>query len=775
MSGLEKFQANSAWRAKVKKLLFMQRTLTPKSNTPVQSDRFSLDLSEDLQVFVEEKTNSCAEKNINHSTQNTEEKMFEIENDENKPINTNPSVQHNKSKYTDYKTFSKVPSYDESMYEEDKQQVHQWQRSCDDSFMALEKMCDKTASDPNSTLFQYIHSDDKELIVEDVKKRSGNDFKTPCKKELQEIDEEAKSLQRLLHDLCVQEQKQLEIDTPLKGIDVTQLDDIEAPSKLWDSTILGETTLQTSPVKMVGLLRPSTIIEECSEEDEFNNSSCVDGDVSSHVSFKSAVKGSETSATSCYDTAHETTGNSAVSKFSNTHEKYVSKEPEYLDESLELIHLDKTLEAPQQQLITEVNISIEDDLKILQNIEKQSPSSSIDDSVGVIELLSDDESDVVIATHTNANIAVKAERKSEFDLVTDHNNIADDDIYKSKQFASDLKRTDFVDLENSFENDKENCGGAFDESGEQSLHFNDTMEEVEYMMKKGMQYMASTESKVDLNIQTPVVKKIEVVPPTMTVKPLKEKERTFTYSPKKQNSRHASPAKKAFNVKPTAIVTGTKAKQLLSSPRRTPQSSAQKTKRFEMDLRPMPKFELFKKPNSAIPTRIREPTGAKQFSHIVSPVGAYMKKTATTPLMTNLKQRTDRPDVHNATVFRELEQETKVFQPKFALAGNTGTKTSSLPKKAYISSEFKHIVDERTPVTIPGGKKIQKYLENAMLPTVVRHEGKMKMSANQVNRKEAASKASFGNTTQRNNGSLANLSLMSGDISVYTMKDARKF
>lgn len=105
----------------------------------------------------------------------------------------------------------------------------------------------------------------------------------------------------------------------------------------------------------------------------------------------------------------------------------------------------------------------------------------------------------------------------------------------------------------------------------------------------------------------------------------------------------------------------------------------------------MPKIELFKKPASAIPTRLKETTGAKQFSHIVSPVGAYMKKTATTPLMTNLKQRTDRPDVHNATVFRELEQETKVYQPKFALKGNTGTKTSSLPKKAYISSEFKHV------------------------------------------------------------------------------------
>lgn len=130
-------------------------------------------------MFIEGNTVSSEEQNLNHSTKiegtrNTEEKMFEIENNENKPINVNASVQNNK-------TTQKITFYDESMYE-DKQRTLQWQRSSDDSFMALEKMCDKTASDPNSTLFQYINSDDKELIVEDAKKRSGNDFNTPCKK-----------------------------------------------------------------------------------------------------------------------------------------------------------------------------------------------------------------------------------------------------------------------------------------------------------------------------------------------------------------------------------------------------------------------------------------------------------------------------------------------------------------------------------------------------------------------------------------------------------------
>lgn len=49
-----------------------------------------------------------------------------------------------------------------------------WHKSSDDSFEALEKMCDKTASDPNSTLFQYLHSDRKEQLLAEVKKRSAD-------------------------------------------------------------------------------------------------------------------------------------------------------------------------------------------------------------------------------------------------------------------------------------------------------------------------------------------------------------------------------------------------------------------------------------------------------------------------------------------------------------------------------------------------------------------------------------------------------------------------
>ncbi|XP_067620803.1 uncharacterized protein [Eurosta solidaginis] len=248
---------------------------TTPAKEPVSCQRFSLDV-EDVDQH---------ESNVAVSG-NAMNKLFEME-DENKSnhANTIKRIPYN---------FSTKASCDETIFE------CQQQRTSDESFMALEKMCDKTASDPNSTLFKYIHSENKDMVKEDAKKRSadGNYFKIPCKQELQEIDEEAQSLQRLLHDLCVQEQHQLDNETPLKSIDVTLLEDIEAPSKMWDSTIVGDTTLQTSPLKMVKLLRPSTILEENCEDQ--SNSSLGGDDASSHISFQSAQKGSETSATTSF-------------------------------------------------------------------------------------------------------------------------------------------------------------------------------------------------------------------------------------------------------------------------------------------------------------------------------------------------------------------------------------------------------------------------------------------------------------------------------------------
>lgn len=83
------------------------------------------------------------------------------------------------------------------------------------------------------------------------------------------------------------------------------------------------------------------------------------------------------------------------------------------------------------------------------------------------------------------------------------------------------------------------------------------------------------------------------------------------------------------------------------------------------------------------------------------------------------------------------------------------------------------MVDERTPIPMPSVPQIQKYLNSAVEPTVLRHDGKMKVP----NAAPAAHKASTSSShiPRRANHSLADLSLASGDVSLYTIRDAQKF
>uniref|UniRef100_A0A1A9VZI2 Uncharacterized protein n=1 Tax=Glossina brevipalpis TaxID=37001 RepID=A0A1A9VZI2_9MUSC len=320
----------------------------------------------------------------------------------------------------------------------------------------------------------------------------------------------------------------------------------------------------------------------------------------------------------------------------------------------------------------------------------------------------------------------------------------------------------------SFESDKENC---CDLNIEPSLQFNDTMEEVDYMLKKGLEYMASdgsiknksdnTNCGTDILVEKPVLS-MSKIPSVFPAKSCK-----------------SSTKKSASKVNLCAMKSGGKAAN--SSIRGT----MKKTDRFAVDIKPFPKLDLFAKP---INKRQRELSN-KQFSHVVSPIRTYVKNTAVTPLMANLKCRNTKADVLNSTAFQELERESRLYKSQLKLNAGVNklpglnVQHKPLPRKAYISSELKHVVDERTPTTIPGGEKIQKYIENARMPAVVRHEGKLKIIAgkdqnasSKVGSLKWNKKTDSTNAIQsRNNGSLANLSVMSGDVSMYTIKDAQKF
>lgn len=53
----------------------------------------------------------------------------------------------------------------------------------DDSFETLEKMCNKSVSDVNSTLYKYLHAEDQQQILANVKRRDQqvDDTNTECK------------------------------------------------------------------------------------------------------------------------------------------------------------------------------------------------------------------------------------------------------------------------------------------------------------------------------------------------------------------------------------------------------------------------------------------------------------------------------------------------------------------------------------------------------------------------------------------------------------------
>ncbi|XP_067640547.1 uncharacterized protein [Eurosta solidaginis] len=143
---------------------FKRKATTP-AKEPVSCQRFSLDLEEDLQTLLEARAAPHVANVDQHESNvavsgNAMNKLFEME-DENKSNNANTikRIPYN---------FSTKASCDETIFE------CQQQRTSDESFMALEKMCDKTASDPDSTLFKYIHSENKDMVKEDAKKRSAD-------------------------------------------------------------------------------------------------------------------------------------------------------------------------------------------------------------------------------------------------------------------------------------------------------------------------------------------------------------------------------------------------------------------------------------------------------------------------------------------------------------------------------------------------------------------------------------------------------------------------
>ncbi|XP_017041402.2 uncharacterized protein LOC108088211 isoform X2 [Drosophila ficusphila] len=558
----------------------------------------------------------------------------------------------------------------------------------DDSFSAFERMCDKTGSDPDSTLFQYLHSEDRSQVMARAKDRSTDDQK--------EID----ALRRMLEAVGTDEDL-LENESPVKGVECTQLEDVEAPSRFWDNTLAGvdesacgsglEFKTKVSPVKMVGLLRPSTIIEDNEQ----------DSDVSSHVSFRSA-RTLKTNASSCYETATDSSLSGTLLNVDDLFYAAIAKaKPPGMSKGEEL------------ELLNDLHGSLQE-LASLPKEEEEEPLDDVEDTI--IELSSSDDEEV--------------------------------------QLVSEVKQEDTSRV-SAFGINKSTDQTTVDENKENSLHFNDTMEEMQYMMQKGMEFMTGG------------------APPTAAVKPLSPvlaKQNTFLISPKQMPKAPAA----AFVQPSLPLRSCNKPQSVGASP-----SKAKQPPKVELSMEWNRK--KFFSGSSGIPQRRQQQIKQPPYANIVSPIRTYTQKSGIAPLMSTFRPIST--DMLTTLAISELEQESRLCQLKpvsnsqastskgiggFGIKGIDST-AHLLPKKAYISSEIKHMVDERTPVPMPSVPRIQKYLNSAVEPTVLRHDGKMKMPG------ETTRNPSSTHIPRRANHSLADLSLASGDVSLYTIRDAQKF
>ncbi|KAH8377578.1 hypothetical protein KR093_006106, partial [Drosophila rubida] len=566
----------------------------------------------------------------------------------------------------------------------------------DDSFDAFERMCDKTASDPDNTLFQYLHSDDKEQVLAQAKERSTRADKSG--------DLEIDALRRMLEDVSCQQQ--LDSESPLKGVECTQLEDIEAPSRLWDNTINNsndsvllqqqlQPSAKTSPVKMVGLLRPSTILEASSEADL--------SDYQTDSSFQTAAASIKTaqsletiaSGSSCYETAADN------SLASSTKEAAAA---------LNVDHLFYAAIAKGRPM----GMSKGEEEELLIDLQET-----------LIDLVAKQQNETILSEAVDDTIIELSSGSEDEDYKVD---------IKLEQVEKEVMEEDTEKQDGEEEVDKEN----------KSLQFNDTMEEMEYMMQKGMEYMAKAQA------QSATINNTTTTPLKPTT-PNLSKQGTFVLTPKE------SPLKSVTN----------------SANKKQPITSSVPS-RYALNMdKPMGKF--FKQP-SAIPMRRNLKPLKDQYAHIVSPIRTYTQKSTTAPLMSMFRQTQNVNDAFDKLSCVEFQEESRLCQLKrppgtiklHATKLNNCIDTSAklLPKKAYISSELKRVVDERTPLPMPHVPKIQKYLNSAVEPMVLRHDGKLKMSEHDER---------SHSQVPRPNQSLADLSLASGDISLYTIKDAQKF
>lgn len=424
-------------------------------------------------------------------------------------------------------------------------------------------------------------------------------------------------------------------------INLTQLTDMEEPSHFWENTINNMSKL-LSPVKMCGMLRPSTIIEEDSQmnstasnsalssmstnelvrmidnivddnkcESESDNASLTSSTTTNFVSMHNTEVSLVTKAqakmyeiTSSADDSYATAG-SSTSTISNT----TSKSASTLHDSMDSLTVDTI-----DPLNFKTPTSSKHDLIKFTPFEKSEISKYF-----TAESRSNYEN-----TGKNEVIDISSSNESED---TDDDDEAERPINNTLEDVSSLKSDSILSRDSLISENNP------DENLNSSHEFNDTLEEVDYIMRKGLQYMDKN-SELAMNITKSIPQLSRVMTPKTPDTVIKRK---------------------------PIIKYGSKADDDFKVPS-------------------YPKLQSFRVMSQK----------KNKYDHIVSPLHLYINNTPIAPFTTG--ERTSRRDIFESKLSM---RDSRFFPNQKSTKENLDVPTSkssyNFPRKAYISSETQHV------------------------------------------------------------------------------------
>lgn len=255
--------------------------------------------------------------------------------------------------------------------------------------------------------------------------------------------------------------------------------------------------------------------------------------------------------------------------------------------------------------------------------------------------------------------------------------------------------------------------------------FNDTLEEVEFLIEQGIKIKAleqktttpltpTSNDKTLNNLLTPESRKTTPKTPN-----------TVISKSKYQTIQHHSPMDKYFKKPPI----------FTHQPSRIPK----------------PQHQRFVAPHTV--------TNNKRFDHIVSPISQYIK-SGQSPLVKNIQAGYEN-NFFDSSYCQQLNFTQDSINNDSILSMDKTNSVVSLPRKAFIATDYCQMYDNRT-IKMPGGASVQRLVGD--VPYAIKHEGRIQMGiANHQPQQQP-----------QINDSFADLSIMPGDLSIQVVKNVER-